>query len=96
MVGPDSDFLHPALDQSFVKLRQVGGLAVDKILKLRDAANLLVPRDGINGGLLLQLPEPEYRAEELSFKSAPTSHLSECQAHLKVALSLRRPNFPTV
>ena len=59
-VGPDSDFLHPALDQNFIKLCQVGGLAADEILKLRNAANLLVPRDGVNGGLLLQLPKPEY------------------------------------
>ena len=60
MVGPDCDFLHPALDQHLVKFRQLGGLAADEILKLRDATDLLVPCDGINGGLMLQLSEPEY------------------------------------
>ena len=59
MVGPDRDFLHPALDQNFIKLSQVGGLAADEILKLRDASDLLISCDGINDGLLLQLPEPE-------------------------------------
>lgn len=46
-VWPDGDFLHPAFDQNFLKLRQVGGLAADEILKLRDAADLLIPRDGM-------------------------------------------------
>ena len=59
-VGPDGDFLHPALDQHLIKLRQAGGLAADEILKLRNASNLIVPCDSINGGLLLQSPEPEY------------------------------------
>ena len=48
------------LDQHLIKLRQIGGLAADEILKFRDAADLLVSCDGINGSLLLQLPEPEY------------------------------------
>ena len=42
-IGPDRDFLHPTLDQNFIKLCQIGGLAADEILKLRDTANLLVP-----------------------------------------------------
>ena len=46
-VGPDSDFLHPALDQCLIKLRQVGSLPADKILKLGDAADLLITRDRI-------------------------------------------------
>lgn len=52
-VGPDGDFLHPAFDQRLIKFRQLGGLAADEILKLRNATDLLVPRDRIDSGLLL-------------------------------------------
>ena len=43
-VEPDGNYLHPAFYQRLVEFRRLGVLAADVILKLRNAANLLVPR----------------------------------------------------
>ena len=43
-VEPDGNYLHPAFDQRLVEFRRLGVLAADVILKLRNAADLLVPR----------------------------------------------------
>lgn len=59
MVLINRDLLEPAPDQHFVEFRQFGRLASDKILKCCDTLDLFVSYYRINGGLLLQFPEPE-------------------------------------
>lgn len=52
MILINRDLLEPAPHQGLVKLRQSGGLVADKILKLVDAAKLLVSCGGVYSSLL--------------------------------------------